>query len=100
MATGVKIWPAPRWTYFCCFLRSAWFATALASATAIDAEDGAYMYVSGHVASQTRSCPHLHGATVIPSGRFPSARARPDGSKRDGMCAADKALLIMSFNSA
>ena len=90
MAIGVKIWPGPRCAYFSCFLRSTWLATAPVSATAIVALDGAW--VSGHVASQTRSCPHLRGANVIPSGRFLSAQARPDGSRRDGMCAADKAL--------
>ena len=34
---------------------------------------------------------HISMGVVIPFGCFPSARARPDGSRHDGMCAADKA---------
>ena len=55
--------------------------------------------INSHHATGVRACgiPNKELSTfpwanVIPSGRFVSARARPDGSRRDGMCAADKAL--------
>ena len=53
--------------------------------------------MSGHVASQTRSLRLDQGTTVTPSGRFPSVRERPDGSRRDGTCADVKALCKMSL---
>ena len=40
---------------------------------------------------------HIFQGTIdTPSGRFPSERYRPEGSKRDGTCAATKALCMMS----
>ena len=40
--------------------------------------------MSKQVASQTREWPSFQGMTVTPSGRFPSSRQRPLGSRIDG----------------
>ena len=56
-------------------------------------------YISGHVASYTRSWPHFQGTIKTPSGRFPSERYRPEGSRRYGTCAATKALYMMSLTA-
>eukprot|EP00731_Ephydatia_muelleri_P006234 Em0003g482a len=55
--------------------------------------------VSRHIASHTRSCPHFQGTIETPSGRFPSERYRPEGSKRNGTCAETKALCMISFTA-
>ena len=41
--------------------------------------------MSEQVASQTKRFPFFHGTIVMPSGRFPSERSRPVGSRTDGM---------------
>ena len=56
--------------------------------------------MSGHVASQTSRQPDFHGASVAPSGLFPSDRESPIGSSLEGTCAADKLCLMMSFTAA
>ena len=53
-----------------------------ASAARIRSEDA---NVLTHVASQMRQRPREKGNIVIPSGRFPSPRSRPDGSSMDGI---------------
>ena len=56
--------------------------------------------VSGHTASHTRSWPHFQGTIDTPSGRFPSKRYRPGGSRRELMeRAATKALCMMSLKA-
>ena len=54
--------------------------------------------MSGLVASQTRCFPLLQGTTVTPSGRFPSARSRPGGSRREGTfaVASDRCMMLFS----
>lgn len=41
--------------------------------------------VSMHVAPHTIDCPNFHDTTVIQSGRLPSSRARPHGSRMAGI---------------
>ena len=65
------------------FLRSASSATAPASLVASVMWDGAN--VSGHVASHTRTRPPFHGTIVAPSGRLPSSREMPIGSRCAGI---------------
>ena len=56
--------------------------------------------VSGQVASQNRGRPELHGTRVIPSGLLPSDLDNPDGSRRDGIPAADSEQWMISFTAA
>ena len=53
--------------------------------------------VSGHVASHTKIRPLFQGIVVVPSGRFPSDREIPDGSRRDGTLAVAREHLMMSL---
>ena len=55
--------------------------------------------MSGQVASHTRGFSDDQGAIVTPSGRFPSLRDRPVGSKRAGTWAEERALQTMSFKT-
>ena len=48
--------------------------------------------VSGHVASHTSTRPQLQGMIDAPSGRLPSERHKPVGSRWAGIPAADKYL--------
>ena len=74
-----------RQMYLAFFLSSAKAATAPASLLALEVYEGAK--VSGLVASYTKSQPFFHGTMVTPSGRFPSDRWRPDGSRWDRVLA-------------
>ena len=78
--------------------RSASSATTPASLVASVMWDGAN--VSGHVASHTRTHPPLHGTIVAPSGRLPSDREIPVGSKCAGIFTAANDLLIKSLIAA
>ncbi len=98
MVTGTNEWHWSRWEYFCFFRSSAAAATAPAPLAALGRYDGAK--VSGQDASHTKRLPLFHGSTVMPSGRCPSDRNIPDGSKRDGTCAAVRALCTMSLSAA
>ena len=87
-ATGWKMKRRPNSAYFAIFLTSAASATdPAASAERIRFEDA---NVLTHVASQMRQRPRKQGYIVIPSGRFPSPRSRPDGSSMDGIPAAER----------
>ena len=55
--------------------------------------------VSTQVASQTRDFPWENGTRVRPSGRFPSPRSRPAGSRQEGIPAASKPRLTKSLRS-
>ena len=78
--------------------RSASSAIAPASLVASVMWDGAN--VSGHVASHTRTRPPFHGTIVAPSGRLPSDREMPVGSKCAGIFIAANDLLIKSLIAA
>ena len=52
---------------------------------------------STQVQSQMRHFPIEKGNTVMPSGRLPSPRSRPTGSRTALKTADDKARLMMSF---
>ena len=51
------------------------------------------------VQSQMRHFPLEKGNTVMPSGRLPSPRSRPTGSRTALKTADDKAHLMMSFKA-
>ena len=72
---GTKWWLVSRCAYLATFNWSACAATTPAPLTAAETCEGAW--VSGHVASHTRTFPHLHGRMEQPSGRFPSDQYRP-----------------------
>ena len=87
-ATGWKMKRRPNSAYLAIFLTSAASATdPAARAARIRFEDA---NVLTHVASQMRQRPREQGYTVIPSGRFPLLRSRPDGSSMDGIPAAER----------
>ena len=52
-----------------------------------------------HIASQIRQRPREQGYTVIPSGRCPSTRSRPDGSSMDGIPAAERPRWTTSYRA-
>ena len=96
-ATGWKMKRRPSSAYFSIFLTSAASATdPAASAARIRFEDAS---VLTHVASQMRQRPREQGYTVIPSGRFPSPRSRPDGSSMDDSPAAERPRRTTSFRA-
>jgi len=51
------------------------------------------------VTSQTTGLPACHGISVVPSGRFPSARLRPAGSSESEKPAETNALATKSFKT-
>ena len=85
-ATGWKIKRRPNSAYLAIFLTSS-ASDPAACAARIMFEDA---NVLTHVASQMRQRPREYGYTVIPSGRFPSPRSRPDGSSMDGIPTAER----------
>lgn len=54
--------------------------------------------MSTQVESQIKDFPLDHGIKVRPSGRLPSARLIPGGSKRDGMPQEVRDLLMISLS--
>ena len=52
---------------------------------------------STHVESQMRHFPLENGNTVMPSGRLPSPRSRPTGSRTALKPADERSRLLMSF---
>ena len=81
-ATGENMWLFSRFEYFRHFSVSASEATT--PAPALDLETWLGAKVSRQVKSQTRHLPLLYWINVIPSGRFPSCRQMPVGSRMDG----------------
>jgi hypothetical protein len=53
--------------------------------------------VSEQVASQRIRLPLDHGINVAPSGRFPSLRSIPEGSRIPGICTVAQARRMMSL---
>lgn len=53
--------------------------------------------VSTTVTSQTNMRPEFHAVKVMPSGRLPSLRLRPEGSRVEGIPADVRARWMMSF---
>ena len=80
MTIGTKSCALVSATYFADLRASALAATVPASTADCITWDGAR--VSGHVASQRRHRPLDHGMRVTPSGRLPSPRFSPGGSRR------------------
>ena len=81
--------------YFSHFLSST--ASATFPGSWVACAKGAKVFGQG--ASQTIRQP-VHGASVTPSGLFPSDLKRPTGSSLEGTCAADNPRLMMSFSAA
>ena len=67
-------------------IRSAWLAISPAPVAANDMLEGAK--VSWQVTSHTKDQPFFQGMMGRPSGRLPSDRQRPDGSRVDGTSTA------------
>jgi len=98
MAIGTKQCVEAKDAYFTLFLSSASLATHPASKDARPKYEGAK--VSVHVKSHTKHFPFFQGARLIPSGRFPSERNTPDGSKREETLAEDRAWWMRSLMAA
>ena len=98
IAIGVKLWLAGSPRYFSVFLSSAFSATFPASWVACIRYEVAK--VSGHVASQTSKRPACQGASVTPSGLFPSDLNRPVGSSLEGTWAAVRPRFTISLSAA
>ena len=81
--------------YFCSFASSARAATLPGPEADNVVLLGAK--VSLHVKSQTRLFPDFQGKSVMPSGRLPSCRETPGGSRTEGNPAEEKARLRRSL---
>ena len=97
-AIGWNMYRSISWWYFCRLLDSA----RLAAYAGCSAVWGRFVAanVSLHVASHTSGFPFLNGKTVMPSGRRPSPRSNPGGSRFEGMPAVTRARLTTSFRAA
>lgn len=95
--SGSKRNRCARSLYFLRFLSSA----SRAAAPGVLAAESTWLSanVLAHVASHARHIPLVNGKTVMPSGRLPSPRSTPVGSKREGIRADSKARLMMSFSA-
>ena len=89
IAMGMNLYMFDNWLYLASFFLSARAATDPGAITASDRYVGARVLTQ--VTSHTIHLPDSQGTMVIPSGLFPSERARPEGSSLAGILAASKA---------
>lgn len=97
-AIGSNRYLSVRGLYFSILRSSARLAAApgsIAESTMLPPEK-----VSVHVASHMSDLPPRKGKMVIPSGRLPSPRSRPTGSRCEGKPAPFKLLLRVSLRAA
>ena len=87
-------WPVSP-AYFRTFLSSASLAAAPATVAVAGRWEGAKVLTQ--VASHTNDFPSVNGNSVSPSGRLPSPRSMPVGSKRDGTPTACRVRLTTSL---